>query len=103
MRDTWKYGVNQWRSSSKFLQNLEEYLRNKVKKTFSFSCKCRMELNMALTSLKELFPLPNCRRIMTIFVKLWTLLMYVLKRNMRTVSPIQTISSQKFICISIDK
>ena len=48
---------------------------------------------MALTSLKEFFPVPNCRRIMTVFVKLWTLLMYVLKRNMRTVSPIKIISS----------
>ena len=59
---------------------------------------------MALKSLKEIIPLPNCRRIMTIFVKLWTLLMYVLKRNMRTVSPIKTISiSWKFICIAIAK
>ena len=46
---------------------------------------------MALKSLKELVPLPNCRSIMTIFVKLWTLLMYVLKRNMRTVSPIKAV------------
>ncbi|CAB3979278.1 CTD nuclear envelope phosphatase 1A-like [Paramuricea clavata] len=55
-----------------------------------------MELIMALKSLKEIIPLPNCRRIMTIFVKLWTLLMYVLKRNMRTVIEHQTIRYSTF-------
>ncbi|XP_046850807.1 CTD nuclear envelope phosphatase 1-like [Xenia sp. Carnegie-2017] len=55
-----------------------------------------MELKMALKILKEFLPLHKCRRITTIFVKLWSLIVYILKRNMRAVIEHQTIRYSTF-------
>ena len=70
-------------------EKLTEEKRREDKLHIKFACRCRMEPYMALKSFKELLQFLNFRKITAFLMKIWTLISYLLKRNMRTVGELR--------------